>query len=273
MTNRFRLLCLVLALMLVQAMAIAAPSRDVSLIDMDEEQLELLRSSIGQQAIQAFHQANPGLPLDLSQDGLGMHIYELDMGAAAPILKADLYQVEGMQLSPEEAPEDGVRWLAHCEVVLQQDQAAPGGYKALDMRLSPPYQAKGFVSLQLEEAGLELLLPDCFHLPEQAALPLQLTSDDGKAQLTVSLRPVAGVTMLTEQQRLLASHPDILFAPEADYGPDIEGHAPGYSVLVVLGADQAYSLELSYPQELAHEYSLYFQFMRNGFVVSEIAVG
>lgn len=274
MSRFIRMLCLALALIMMQGLALAAPSRDIAFIDMDEEELERLRDHLGPAAIEAFRAAHPDAALDPEQDGLGLHIYALREQDGLISLEGDLYQVAGMQVSPTDAPEDSVRWLCHYSAQLRRDQAAPGGAMLLDQQLSAPYAAKGFYAFSNEAAGFELLLPDSLTAPTDAqADPLVFASADGRARLTLSLLPLDGSSAENEQQRLAAAHPGLSFLQAEPYGPGLEGLMLGYRVIQVYGEALVYSLELSYPPELEAEYSLYFQFIRNSFVVSEVAVG
>lgn len=275
--NRFiRLLCLALALLLVQGLALAAPSRDIAFIDMDEEELEKLRESVGQKAIEAFRAANPAFPLDPDQDGMGLHIYALRDQDGLISLEGDLYLVAGMKVSPDDAPDDSLRWLCQFSAQLKRDAEAPGGFVLVGQQLSPVYAAQSFVLLEHPEetARFELMLPDFLQAPaDLKAFPLVFSSPDGQAKLTLSLLPMEDRNEESERARLSEAHPSLHFAQAEEFGPSLEGAMPGYRVIQVHGEDLIYCLELQYPPQLEAEYSLYYQFIRNSFVVSEIAVG
>lgn len=273
--KRYLTVMLAICLMLAQLSAFAAASRSLQPIHMGDEEFDRLSSMFDQAAITAWQAEHPEPRLDLEQDGLGAMIYYLEELEGRLSLKADLYQVPMLKLSVEEAPEGSLRWLAHVEAELHRDSGAASGFVIDGLRFSQPYQAQSFSVYENPQAGYEVMLPDSFQWPNAPDSwdNLVITSVDGRASITIVVSRDGGETPEESRVRMLAENAALQFEAPSPYSPEIVAQAPGLGMITVSAPEAIYRLKLSYPAELEAEYQLVFEFLRNSFVISEIAVG
>lgn len=263
------------ALMLLQMTAFAASGRSMRGIDMGDEEFSKLSAFFDVAAIDAWQKANPSQPLNTEQDSLGARIYDLQDENGKITVLADLYQIQMMDISVEEAPEGSLRWLCGASAELRRDNAAASGFAVDSLTLTPNYQASAFVVHENDAAGYELMLPNSFSWPENADNwdDITATSADGKATIRVLVTRDGGETPEESAARLQAEDPALVIAPPSPFSPAVVATAPGEAQILVSAEQTIYWLKLSYPAELEAEYGLIFEILQNSFVISEIAVG
>lgn len=267
-------LSLLLVLTLLVTGAFAAATRSMRSIDLPDGELSRLNALLDQQALEAWTAEHPGQAIDADLDGFGALIYELEQRDETLLVKADLYVVKGMKTSAQEAPDGGLRWLAQAEAEYVRVDSADVRLHAL--RFSAPYEAAGFYTFENEQAGYEVMLPDILmpSAPEPADWD-EVGFASAVQGLSLRIRVGRGQTESPEegQARLLHENPAFVFEEAVSFSPALVASAPGEFRIVVPGEDTVYELVMHYPPEREAEYSLYAEFLRNSFVISEIAVG
>lgn len=262
-------------MILLHCSALAASGRSLQSIAMGDEEFARLSAFFDGAAIDAWQKENPGAPLDRGQDGLGARIYRLEEEGGGVSLLADLYRIDGMKTSVEEAPEGSLTWLCGASARLRRDSAAPSGFALDSLRFTPNYQIGHFTVYENPEAGYELMLPGSFAWPEgmRGGDDLTLTGAGGQAQVRILVTRDGGETPEESAARLLAENPALVIAPPSPFSPAVVATAPGEAQILVSGEETVYWLRLSYPAQLEEEYQLVFEILQNSFVISEIAVG
>ncbi|NLM86484.1 MAG: hypothetical protein GX171_07315 [Clostridiales bacterium] len=212
--------------------------------------------------------------LELSRDFIGAAIYDVQLSEDELVVKADIYTLEGIVASAEEAPEDALTWLGHLGVRLVPDTISPVGFSLASFSVPERYQPAAMVQF-VQENLFELQYPDIFSVQTDLENTyLSLSTQDGSATLTVrsvpgtleSLKAVwlkdhegkEPVTALEEDMRLLLTKDGVVRL--AYYNP-------------LEGEDSCLVLEMTYPTLKVHEYELYQTFLDNSFVVYSHSVG
>jgi len=217
-----------------------------------------------------------GLRFDLSgqPDFIGVYAYDAAKAQEGQLhIQGDVYQLSGIEGLAEDVPEDSILWLGHITLALTPHQNAPGGYVLSSYEISETYQATGLIQFFDEENGFELAYPDIFPVieaPPEPGQPLALESADEKARLGVSFIPGT----LSELEAAWQAEGAASTVGINEFG-QLTYKTPGEMRLAMpdemLGA--CVVLSLVYPQERAHEFGLYLEFLMNSFVVYAFAAG
>ncbi len=204
----------------------------------------------------------------------GAHIYDLSLNEEGLMISADIYSLSGIQASSAEAPEDSLRWLGHIEMNLKPRGEAPSGFALSGFVLSPEYQANGYVR-HVDGERFELRFPDIFIVPvDDPAEALWLKNADGTAEM--SLRSVPGTPEQLREEWLREGLPD---GTTVQTGEDGRLMLRGQGALRIAvgespdGMESCLVLEMTYPVEREKEFSLYWLFMVNSFIVYSNSVG
>lgn len=208
-------------------------------------------------------------------DFIGTHIYDISVNEEEVIVKADIFRLNGIVSGAVEAPEESLTWLGHIGLRLKPMAEAAVGF-ALASYSIPERYTESRLALFVQKDRFEVQYPDFLskNLQEEGAW-LSLASEDGSAALSV--RDLPGT---------LESLKDAWYAA-APAGGDarvgfIENNrlfmaAPGVLRLAYFdpqnGEDSCLVLEMTFPAEKEHEFSLYETFLDNSFVVYSNAVG
>jgi len=215
------------------------------------------------------------LRFDLSDaaDFVGAYIYDAEVSEDGLMLFADLYRVNGIRAQAQDAPEDGLAWLGSVTMGFAAAADAPAGFKLKSLSVGALYAQAGFVDYATDER-YELRAPD-FFIPRQAdaeGMPIDLVSGDGLAALAVRFVPGS----LEALERAWRAE-QATAAVTLDADGRLRLAAPGlYRVAAhdpIGGEDGCLVLEMAYPEEKEQEFSLYWVFLNNSFVVYSDAVG
>jgi hypothetical protein len=282
-------LFLLLAMLLAVPAAQAAPARSLGAMDLDAAQLEVLWPMLEGLAQAAWQQGvrlwEPGeIPPHLLQqaalaphpgeDIVGVYIYEVRRTPdQSLLLQADVYRMHGIRSSVEEAPEDSLTWLCGMETTLRQQEGQPDRWVPYSLRLSSPYAAQHLRPYRGEE--FELAVPD-FFVEEGPAAPggVRFVAPGSVATLTVQRQTAEGQTEQAVMQQLAQQNPVYVFSRQFDEQTGaVLAHAPGDLAFALVAGEEAWILQLRFPVEREREYSLYFEFLCNSFLIDEVTVG
>lgn len=205
-------------------------------------------------------------------DYVGAHIHDLSLFEEGLLISADIYILSGIRAAVFDAPEDSLRWLSHIEMKLKPRSDSPSGFALSSFSVSPAYQAKGFV-LHEEKDLYELRYPDTFVSSGKASgAMLDLASADGTAQMT--LTGVPGTLESIRNEWLGEDRTDEAAVQMREDGRlELKGHDEMRIAVSQDGVGNCLVLVMTYPKDRALEYSLYWSFIVNSFIVYSNSVG
>ncbi len=214
------------------------------------------------------------LTLDQGADAVGAYVYEVRRTLDDSLhLRADIYQMHDIQGSVEEAPEDSLTWLCGMDATLRQQEGQPDHWVATGLQLTPAYAAQNLRPYLGD--GFALAVPD-FFAEDSAAQPngVRFVAQGVEATLTVERLTADVESEQALMQQLAQQNAAFAFSRQFD---DLSGailaRAPGDLAFALLAGDDAWVLRLRFPEEREREYSLYFEFLCNSFLVDEVTVG
>lgn len=206
------------------------------------------------------------------KDDVGAHIYDLRLNEEGLLISADIYALSGIRASAADAPEGSLRWLSHVEMKLQPRSDSPSGFALSSFIVSPGYQAKGFV-VYTEADRFELRYPDVFvSSGKVSGVLLDLVSADSTAG--ISLKSVPGTLESLRNEWLREDLPDGTIIQLGEDGRlELLGHNEMRVAVSQDGAEDCLVLGMTYPKDREFEYSLYWSFIENSFIVYSNSVG
>ena len=226
-----------------------------------------------------FTRTPEGFVFDLSAPGdhVGVYAYLAAPGEDGLLnVKGDVYRLSGIQGMAEEAPEDSIQWLGHMGMMLRKAEGAPAGYILVSYAVNEHYQARGFSQFFDEENGYELSYPDIFPVHEEPLAkgqPLELSSADGQAKLSVTFVP-GNLEALEAAWKAETGHPADTNVWVNEYGQlTMQGPREMRLAMPDEASGQCAVLTLIKPEDKPYEYSLYWEFLENSFVVYAHAAG
>lgn len=209
-----------------------------------------------------------------NDDYTGAYIYDLELNEEGLMISADIYALSGIRAIASEAPEDSLSWLGHIEMKLKPRDNSPVGFALSGFRLSPGYQAKRFI-LHEEAKRFELRYPDIFVSPGNASgAVLDLRNADNTAGL--SLNAVPGTLESLRNQWFQQDLPE---GTSIQTGEDGRLTLRGHGMMRVAvsdsqgGEENCLVLSMNYPVDREQEFSLYWFFIENSFIVYNNSVG
>lgn len=220
---------------------------------------------------------NGTLHFDLTrqEDYIGGHIYDLSVDEVEVLVSADIYRLNGIVANAQDAPEDSLTWLGHIGLRLKPQPETPLGFVLASFSIPERYRESASIH-HVEKNRFELQYPDflAVPLPEDEAY-LSISSEDGLAKLIVRDVPGTLDSLLDEWIRQSPGGQD------AHTGWIENGrlvmHAPGVFRLAYPdareGTDNCLVLEMVFPSENLHEFTLIQTFLDNSFVVYSHSVG
>ena len=231
---------------------------------------------------QLVHRAGDGLSFDLGADGeqyIGVYPYEAVPEDTGVRVRADVYLAgAGFLGELAEAHEDEITWLAGYEIHLATNNASPYGYTLAGYTCLGQFRDVRYYEYVDEEAGFSITLPDLFAReamqPTDAGVRCQ--AKDG-AVLEIGMRPNPhALSVDAYMQEWLSEHPGAQVALSGEFsyftGSFTTGEVQVMTMAYVAG-ERVYMFELQFPAAYAAEYTLYAEFLRNSFVVSDLSVG
>lgn len=212
--------------------------------------------------------------LELRHTFIGASVYDVNLSEDELLISSDIYQLEGIVATAQDAPEDALTWLGHLGVRLKPDIDSPVGFKLANFSVPERYQPAAMVQFEQENL-FELQYPDIFNVQTDLEdTYLSLATQDGSASLTVRMEPGTleslekdwwaghdgreSVAAMIENERLIMVKNGVVRL--AYYSP-------------VDGNDACLVVEMTYPGTQELEYSLYRTFLDNSFVVYSHSVG
>ena len=204
----------------------------------------------------------------------GAYVYESVMDGGYLDLKADLYTAWGYYLTPAgEIPDEDLVWIRGARIRLEAAEGTAFGWRLISFALGRAY-TDGAMDQWTEYVndgmGLSLNVPAGMTLTREAEDGAGWVSADGRAVMTL--------------ERL----PGMSFAEGRDLMGQLEGYAvyqEEFDILMCIGAgttwilvcsdavEYAWRLVLDFPEDLAEEYGLYSEIIRNSFVVWGLSNG
>lgn len=217
------------------------------------------------------------LRFDLARqdDFIGAHIYDIAVSEEELIIKADIYRLNGIVATAEEAPEENLVWLGHIGLRLRPLAGAALGFGLASFSVPERYTPSRLVQF-VQKDRFEVQYPDFLvrdlHLENTW---LSLASEDGSVTLTV--RDVPGTLEGLKQEWLASGQGDGGSRVAFIENNRLKMASPGVLRLAYFdpldGADNCLVLEWVFPAEKEHEFSLYEVFLDNSFVVYSHSVG
>lgn len=209
------------------------------------------------------------------EDYIGTHIYDAAVSEEEVTLKADIFRLNGIVASAEDAPDESLTWIGHIGLRLRPSAESALGFSLYSYSVPERYTPSG-LALYTQKNRFEVQYPDfLIENLQQEGTWLSLASEDRSVTLTVkdvpgtleSLKadwyaaaPSGGDNRVgfIENGRLFMAAPGVL---RLAYFDPLEG------------ADSCLLLEMTFPAEKEHEFSLYETFLDNSFVVYSHSVG
>lgn len=255
----------VAAMLCLSQAALAAPTRENRLQDMNIEITDDLQAAIDMTVS------------EMAEAPVQVYVYAMGYDGEKTVVYGDVYTHDWEENQPvHELPEEAVTWLSHCQVTLRPSQVAAGGFEVESCdALSPEYRAGRTAQWQMAdntEFGYSLNLPTGFFLRDDVAGCMVWEMDAGEETLTVEA---------FENMGYEAALADYLDAPtgevlleKAEFGTFSTYGDTFYEMYVVMdGLEYGYRVRLDFPAERQGEYLFYGELIRNSFFVWGGAVG
>ncbi len=211
-------------------------------------------------------------PLSGQDDYVGAHVHDLRLNEEGLLISADIYVLLGIRAAVIEAPEDSLRWLSHIEMKLKPRSDSPSGFALSSFSVSPGYQTRSFV-LHKEKDLYELRYPDIFVFSgKTSGALLDLASADGTAEMT--LTSVPGTLESIRNEWLVEDRTDEASVQLREDGRlELKGQDEMRIAVSRDGEENCLVLVMTHPLNRGSEYSLYWSFMVNSFIVYSNSVG
>jgi len=207
--------------------------------------------------------------LNLHPDFMGVHIYDLSLTEEELLIKADFFTSGSIQASAVDVPEDSLVWLGHIGLRLKPDADAAVGFTLASFSVPEVYMPAQWIPFQGGNR-FELLYPNAMTEQEvQGNTLFHATSGDHTIQLRV-VEEEGSLEGLLEAWRKQAEDSQ---GADTAYMEDGRLYYYGPSTFRLAyadpqgGRDACLVLELTFPPQLEHEFTLYQTFLNNSFVV------
>lgn len=212
------------------------------------------------------------------QPAVGAYVYGTTFDGSVATLQCDLFTHYGaLSTSAADVPDDALTWYANATVTLKTDDQAPYGYLLTGFDIGAPY-VDGMVSewkaVEHEQLGLSITAPGIFGLAEMKDDSMVLQTADGSASITVCALDVEALAFEQFLEEYTKENEDKVVRADRAFEQFTAQDEDEFNVYIIdETAGKVYQLFMEFPAGEKTEYSLYGEFIRNSFVVWNLANG